>query len=239
MKAFLKKLLAVGSAALFLSCGLLAATVAGEYISDTNAAVVKRVHTSKKVVALTFDDGPHPLTTKELLAVLQAKQVHATFFVLGSSVEKHKALLGNIVAGGHEVANHSYSHQHLNKMPKQEAMAEVEKAEGVICGQAPKPTLFRPPGGGYNDRLVEELHQRGYAMVLWTIDPRDWDRRSVDQVVATVVNKAEPGAIILLHEGQAAVSTPKAVAQIIDQLRAQEYQFVTVGELMRCYEARN
>jgi len=199
---------------------------------------VKKVPTDHKVVALTFDDGPCPGTTPALLAILKARQVKATFFVLGEQVEKYPQLAAQIVNEGHELGSHSYTHRHLNSLSQGELEKELNESEKVFASIGSKPTLIRPPGGGYNDRLVRELKQRGYTTVLWSIDPRDWDHRSTQQIIDSVLGKVKPGAIILLHEGKSAPSTPAAVEVIIDRLRADGYNFITVSDLLQYYEIR-
>lgn len=218
--------------------GIVSMVMAHEAFLDT-AKVIKKVPTTHKVAALTFDDGPDPHTTLRLLAVLKAKQVKATFFVLGSQAENYRGLLAEIVANGHEVASHSYTHRFLNKLSHGEFAEEIEKAEKAIGAAAPKPTLIRPPGGGYNDRLVAELKQRGYTTVLWSIDPRDWSGQSANQIIDAVTRKIEPGSIVLLHEGACANFTPEAVAGIIDRLRERGYTLITVSELLQYYEIRH
>ncbi|VBB06821.1 polysaccharide deacetylase [Lucifera butyrica] len=211
---------------------------AGTYAVDYGDKIVKKVPTTHKVLALTFDDGPYPGTTENLLTVLKEKHVRGTFFVLGSNAERYPQLLAEIVANGHEVASHSYTHRFINRLSKNEFEQEIVKAENAISRIAPKPTLFRPPGGGYNDRMVSELAKRGYTTVLWSIDPRDWEGRGVEQIVNTVVKEAAPGGIILLHEGKCAKSTAAAVEILIDRLREKGYEFVTVSGLLRYYEMR-
>lgn len=213
------------------------ALIASGVTMETDKAI-KKVPTTHKVVALTFDDGPDPKTTPALLAVLQEKQAKATFFVLGQKVERFPSLTAAILKNGHEIGSHGYSHKIINRVTPAEFEQEISAAERAIAGVAPKPTLFRPAGGGYNDRLVEKLRQRGYTTVLWSVDPRDWDGRSVTEIVDTVMHKTEPGSIILLHEGDCATQTPKALEIIIDRLRAQGYEFVTISELLQYYEIR-
>ncbi len=218
--------------------GLLTITVVinGTLLHSDKA--VKKVPTTHKVVSLTFDDGPHPRTTMTLLAVLNNKNVHATFFLLGSSVEKNPDLAMAIIASGHEIASHSYNHRFLSKLSKEEFNSEIDKAEKAFSAVASKPSFIRPPGGGYNDRIVGDLYKRGYTTILWSIDPRDWDNKNAAQIVDGVLSKIEPGAIILLHEGDCATSTPEAVGIIIDRLRQMGYDIVTVGELLQYYEMR-
>ncbi|MBP2645782.1 MAG: polysaccharide deacetylase [Firmicutes bacterium] len=219
------------------ACGILLAAVAGEGQFHSQQ-VVKKVPTTHKVVALTFDDGPHPKTTPALLSVLQAKNVKATFFVLGENAEKFPAALKTIVDAGEEVGNHSYSHRFSRKISDADFIEEVARGEQAIAKIAPKPSLYRPPGGGYSDRRVMDLKQMGYTTVLWTVDTRDWEGRSSNDIINTVMKNVKPGDIVLMHEGDCARGTPAAVEVIIDKLREQGYNFVTVSELLQYYEMR-
>jgi len=203
-----------------------------------NNKVIKKVPTTHKVVALTIDDGPHYKTTPQMLAVLREKNVKLTLFILGENAVSHPEILAQAVADGHEIATHAYSHNPLNKMSKTEIGEELDKAEQAITVVAPKPSLFRPPGGAYNDTVTAEAGRRGYTTILWSIDPGDWRRPRVEQVVDGVMNKIEPGSIVLLHDGQYPLPTPEAIGIIIDRLRAQGYSIVTVSELLQYYEVR-
>lgn len=222
----------------FFTLGAIAVSLLTGVMALESATAIKKVPTSHKVIAFTFDDGPYPGTTTALLTVLKTKQARATFFVLGSQVEQYPSLAAEIVNSGQEIASHSYWHRFPNKLPLEEFYNDLAKAEAAISAVGPKPTLFRPPGGGYNDNLVAELKQRGYNTILWSIDTRDWSGISSNRIVDSVLSKAEPGAIVLLHEGACAVSTPEAVGVIIDRLREKGYEFVTISELLQYYEIR-
>ena len=213
------------------------AVVTQGLLTDNNKAI-KKVPTTHKVVALTIDDGPHYKTTPLMLAVLREKNVKLTLFILGENAASHPEILAQAVADGHEIATHAYSHKPLNKMSKEEVGAELDKAEKAITVVAPKPTLFRPPGGAYNDIVTAEIAKRGYANILWSIDPGDWRRPSVENVVDTVMKNIQPGSIVLLHDGQYPLPTPEAIGIIIDKLRAQGYSIVTVSELLQYYEVQ-
>lgn len=239
MKGLFRKYFAIGGLALLLGGGGLLAGVESGYITPGHDMVVRKIPTTHKVIALTFDDGPSTATTPQLLRVLRDKEVKATFFVLGTSIQRAPSLLSAIAGDGHEVASHSFTHRHSNAIPKEELFRELDKTSELIAAVAARPTLFRPPGGGYNDNLVRELKQHGYTTVLWSIDPRDWERRSSAQISSFVIEKAVPGAIVLLHEGECAAGTSEAVGKIIDTLRAQGYEFLTIGELLQYYEVRN
>ncbi|SDF13563.1 polysaccharide deacetylase family protein [Sporomusa acidovorans] len=204
-----------------------------------DSQTVSRVPTTQKVVALTLDDGPNSRVTPEILAVLKEKQVRATFFVLGENVEHYPKILAQEVADGHEIGIHTYSHPSLPKLSPNKITEEFAKAESAITPIAPKPTLFRPPGGLYNSRVIETAHERGYTVILWSVDPRDWSCPPSAAVIDKVMKEVTPGSIILLHDGQYPLPTPKALAAIIDGLRARGYDFVTVSELLQYNEVRH
>ncbi|MEG6584303.1 polysaccharide deacetylase family protein [Dendrosporobacter sp. 1207_IL3150] len=200
--------------------------------------VIKKVPTTQKVVALTIDDGPHERATPELLDTLRQKQVKVTLFVLGKNIERNASILAQAASDGHEIANHAFSHKFLNKFTPTEFAEEILATEKLITAVAPKPTLFRPPGGGYNDVLVAEARRLGYTTILWSIDTRDWQGISADQLVSIVMKNVKPGSIILMHDGQYPIATTKAIGTIIDRLHAEGYSIVTVSELLKCYEAK-
>lgn len=205
---------------------------------DSGTEVIKKVPTTHKVVALTFDDGPHYKTTPQLLAVLREKKVKCTLFILGENAAKHPEILAQAVQDGHEIATHAYSHRLLNRLSKEEYNTELDRAEQVIRAVAPNPVLFRPPGGAYNDGVLSAAKARGYDVILWSVDPGDWRRPSVSSVVNTVLQDVRPGSIVLLHDGQYPLPTPEAAGIIIDKLRAEGYSLVTVSELLKYYEER-
>jgi peptidoglycan/xylan/chitin deacetylase (PgdA/CDA1 family) len=203
-----------------------------------DSAIVKSVQTTEKLVALTFDDGPHYKTTPLLLRILEEKQVKATFFVLGVNVAQHPELVAQEVAAGHEIGNHAFSHKLLSKMDASVCAAELDRAEQGICKVAPRPVLFRPPGGAYNHAVLAEARRRGYTTVIWSIDTRDWSRPPVGQVIKIVLAQVKPGSIVLMHDGQDRLPTPEALGEVIDGLREQGYTFVTVSELLEHSEVR-
>jgi peptidoglycan/xylan/chitin deacetylase (PgdA/CDA1 family) len=222
--------------AIYLAVGALAALVAVSHALQDHSRAVKTVPTSRKIIALTFDDGPHPQTTSPLLTVLEAKKARATFFLLGENAARYPGLVAAVAAAGQEIASHGYRHEFPNRQPREELFADLARLETLLAAVGVRPTLFRPPGGGYNDLLVADLAARGYATILWSVDPRDWERRSAASITAAVVRGAAPGGIVLLHEGDCAANTPAAVAAIIDRLRAEGYEFVTVSELLQYNE---
>ena len=200
--------------------------------------IIRRVPTNQKVIALTFDDGPNVKTTYEILKILKEKNVKATFFVLGENVAVHPEILQKAKEEGHEIASHSYTHRYLNKLSQEECSDEMDQAEKIIEQYATKPILFRPPGGLYDDKVIEEAQKRNYNVILWSIDTLDWQRPSVNSVVKAVTTKVKPGDIVLMHDGLYPMPTPKALPIIIDKLRANKYSIVTVGELLKYEELK-
>jgi polysaccharide deacetylase family sporulation protein PdaB len=195
--------------------------------------IVKSVNTNRKVIALTFDDGPHPKATVKILDALREKHVHATFFILGENINHSPQLLAQELKDGHEIGNHGYSHKYLNQMSGNAVKKEITETEKIITKIVPKPVVFRPPGGFYNKEVLETALTLGYTTILWTIDPRDWAHTPTQKIVDNVLANAKPGIIILLHDGLYPLFTPEAIKYIIDGLQQQGYEFVTVSELLQ------
>ena len=181
-----------------------------------------------KKVALTFDDGPNPDYTPELLDELKKRGVPATFFVLGAEVEQYPELVRRASEEGHLIGVHSYKHVNLRQLSDQQAVEQVNRTNEAIhaaCGQYA--SYIRPPYGCWKEDLDYEVQM---VEVLWDIDPRDWATTSADLVVQRVLQDVEENSIILLHD--ASESSVRAACMIIDRLQAQGYTFVTVEELL-------
>lgn len=219
----------------FFCCFVILVVIpAATYLLQTQPKTISRIPTTKKIIALTVDDGPHYKTTPELLNVLKEKQVHVTLFVLGTNVEKRPDIVAQAVASGQEIGSHAYTHENLKKLSETEIKAEVDKAEKVILAAgAPKPSLFRPPGGAYDGKVLAIAQEHGYKTILWSVDPHDWQRPSVNVVVKSVLDNVQPGEIVLLHDGQYPLPTPEAIGIIIDRLQEQGYEIVTISELLQ------
>jgi peptidoglycan-N-acetylglucosamine deacetylase len=195
--------------------------------------LIHAVETEDRVVALTFDDGPAAPYTDSVLNLLEAYQVPATFFVIGSSLERHPDLGRRIVADGHELGNHSYSHQLMIGRAPRTIRHEVEVTDSLIrhAGSA-GPIHFRPPYGKRMIGLPLYLSRTGRTTVLWDLEPDSW-YRTADEMVAHVLENVGPGSIILLHvELASRVEQRAALPRIIEGLQARGYEFVTVSELM-------
>ncbi|MFJ7678435.1 polysaccharide deacetylase family protein [Peribacillus sp. NPDC097198] len=190
---------------------------------------------SQKVIALTFDDGPHPDNTTAILKSLNKHQAHATFFVLGSRVEHYPEVLQKMIAQGNEIGNHSWDHPQLTRLNKKKIKSQINKTQlAVLKASGYEPSLIRPPYGAINDKVRKHIGDMDVA--LWEIDPEDWKLRNKKKVVRKVMNKAEDGKIILMHDIYK--TSAQAADEIIKQLDQQGYQLVTVSELEKVKQDR-
>lgn len=204
---------------------------------EKRGEIVWEVPTDEKIIALTFDDGPDPMDTPEILELLKKYDIKATFFVVGKKVEMYPELAKREAFEGHELANHTYSHLYLNKQMSEERIHnEIVKAEETIfniTGQ--RPTLFRPPGGFYNEKVIRVLKSSGYQIIMWSWhqDARDWDRPGVHKIVNSILQKTQKGDIVLLHDYvEGKTQTIEALKQILPKLKERGFRFVTVSELL-------
>lgn len=181
-----------------------------------------------KKVALTFDDGPNPDYTGMLLDGLKERGVLATFFVLGSEVERFPELVRRASEEGHLIGVHAYKHVNLRQLGDAEAVEQIDRTNGAIYRATGNyASYIRPPYGCWKEDLDYEVQM---VEVLWDIDPRDWATTSSDLVVQRVLNEVEENSIILLHD--ASESSVRAAFAIVDVLQKQGYTFVTVEELL-------
>lgn len=188
----------------------------------------------RRQVALTFDDGPGPYTPK-ILATLNRLNARATFFFIGSQERTfHNATIAQI-RRGHAVGDHTENHARLPLLPAQAQHDELfVPIQWLARYGLPRPLVFRPPYGMFNQSTLEEAARLGLLMVMWSVDSRDYIRPGVQKIVDRVMNGVRPGAIVLLHDGGGDRSqTVKAIPKIIGRLRARHYHLVTVPELMR------
>jgi peptidoglycan-N-acetylglucosamine deacetylase len=191
-----------------------------------------RGNPARREIALTFDDGPHPNFTPRLLDLLRSEGVPATFFVVGKMVDRHPELARREAAEGHEVANHTYNHVRLVGLPRPTVEDEIRRGSDAIARAIGQPTrYYRPPGGEYDDTVIEATRAVGATMVLWTDDPGDYARPGTVVIRDRTLRWASNGAILLLHDG--AEETLQALPEIIRSLKARGYVFVTVSQLAR------
>lgn len=184
---------------------------------------------NKKHVALTFDDGPHPKVTKQILDLLAKYDAKATFFMLGSRVEYYPDLVREVKAAGHEIGNHTWTHPVLTKMDSAKVLQEFEQTEKAIFNVLGENTvIFRPPYGATNDR-VKNLIPR--TSVNWSIDTLDWKHRNAAQLLPMVQKQMHNNAIILMHDIHQ--STADGLESVLQYMQAEGYEFLTVSEILQ------
>ncbi|MCZ0701628.1 peptidoglycan/xylan/chitin deacetylase (PgdA/CDA1 family) [Natronobacillus azotifigens] len=193
---------------------------------------------TKNQIALTFDDGPDPRFTPDVLDVLKEYDVQATFFVTGARAEEYPDLLQRINEEGHIIGNHTYGHPNLVEKADLDVLeSEVKRTEDIIAGFVGYRTkLFRAPYGFLYNELVETLGELNYSVVGWTVDSLDWQESEPEVISYNVLSNVHPGAIILMHDGAEwegdRTNTIKSLHRIIPTLKDQGLEFVTVPELV-------
>jgi peptidoglycan-N-acetylglucosamine deacetylase len=189
----------------------------------------------QKLVTLTFDDGPWPKTTEEILDTLKKENVKATFYMIGQPLKSFPEIGKKVVAGGHEIANHTVHHWY-HKMGDVVAKREIDDTNTIIKDYLNvKTNFFRPPGGVLNNGLADYAHKLNDAVFMWSVDSGDSQPRrpSVEKIVSNVMSQVKPGGIILMHDGGGNhENTAKAVPILIAKLRAEGYKMVTTTELL-------
>lgn len=198
---------------------------------------------SEKVVALTFDDGPTPDKTNQILQILAEEQIPATFFLIGQEVQQHPQLVRQILAAGHQVGNHSFSHQRMIFKSPAFVAGEIEQTDTLLRDSGVDGVIyFRPPYGKKLLVLPWYLMKHHRVSVTWDVAPENFPKIAKDPqaLVDYTVQQTKPGSIILLHVMyDSRQATMQAVPQIIRQLKAQGYRFVTVHELLKLEQAQH
>lgn len=199
-----------------------------ELIPVEHLVLPEEKKTEKKRIALTFDDGPHPIYTPQMLELLKEEQVPATFFLLGENVELYGDVVKEIAKEGHLIGNHTYHHVQVTSLSLEEACKEIQETSDLIEELTGTGTQYvRPPFGTWNEELEERLNM---IPVMWSIDTKDWTTQNVDWIVRETVKHAEDHDIILMHDSYQ--STVEAVKRVIEQLEAEGFEFVTVDEII-------
>ncbi len=186
-----------------------------------------RILEGKKLVALTFDDGPSAETTPTLLELLYEKNVPSTFFMLGSKVRQNPDLVRRAAELGNEIASHTYSHQNLIRISAAAVSSDISQTNAAFAEVLGRPpSLTRPPYGNINDNVRKYV---GTPMILWSVDTLDWKYKTTESIVSIAVSQVYDGGIILMHDIHP--TSVAAVPTLIDTLRAEGYEFVTISEL--------
>ncbi len=184
------------------------------------------------IVALTFDDGPDPAWTPQVLEILKAEGIHATFCMIGHMIDRHPELAKEVVAQGHMPCNHTFNHALLDKAPKNKVVSEVMGgADAIKEGTGVEAAFYRPPAGRLSPTVIAAVHDRGQRVLHWSLDTSDYLKPAPDVLVERVKTHVGPGAVILMHDGGGERSqTIAALRPMIQALRAMGYGFTTPGE---------
>lgn len=197
--------------------------------------IVWNVKTKQKVVSLTFDDGPHPMFTKMILDILNKHHIKATFFIVGKKAQQQPDLIREMDKKGHEIANHTFKHPGMHNISSAQLESEIRQTDQLIFDLTGKhPSLFRPPDGVYNKRILNVVSKNKYRIIMYSVDPKDWSNTTSQKIIKTIVTKVKPGDIILLHDlGGNRSITVNSLEDIINKLNKEGYQFKTVSELIK------
>jgi peptidoglycan/xylan/chitin deacetylase (PgdA/CDA1 family) len=205
--------------------------VRGQDLYDPEYAILFHGDPKLNEVAITVDDGPHPEYGDKILDVLEKYKVHATFFVVGIKVKQDPEFVRRAVADGDEIGNHTYDHQRLPILSPHDIINEMRfndmdiyKAAGI------HPTIMRPPGDQYNDKVSLILKGLGYTDICWTDAAKDYVKETPEFIAERTLDRVEPGAIILLHQDYP--GTAQALPVIIEGLEKQGYKMVTISEML-------
>ena len=204
--------------------------IQSSYLLDKDAELYKAYYEKKnrKVVALTFDDGPNPATTNQALDTLSKYGIKATFFVLGKNVSGNEEILKRMKSDGHVIGNHSWSHPVLSKLSLDEAKKQITDTEDAltkVLGSSSK--LMRPPYGAITDDIRNSLD---LSFIMWDVDSLDWKSKNEAAILTEIQREVKNGSIILMHDIHA--ETVNALPKVIDYLKGQGYDFVTVPDLL-------
>lgn len=202
----------------------------GRDIYVPEKAFLKRGSRDEPIIALTFDDGPHPTATGRILDALGIANIRATFFLVGKRMDESPDLVRLILGRGHEIANHTMNHFRLRNLDAGDIAYELEQCNARFIVETGRTmNLFRPPGMGFNDKVLSIARRLGYVTVGYTDAAKDFTYVAPDVIEERVVQHVRNGAIILLHDTP---STARALPDMIRQLQREGFRFVTVSELM-------
>lgn len=203
--------------------------------SHDEPSAVYSVVTDKKVIALTFDISWGDKRPEPIINILKEKGVtNATFFLSSPWTKTHPAIVKQIVDGGFEIGSHGHKHVNYNELSDDEIRRQIQTAHMILSEETgTTPNLIRMPNGAFDKRVLRIANELGYTVIQWDTDSLDWKNPGVDAIINRVVSRAHPGDIVLLHASDSCKQTHEALPVIIDRLRAQGYEFVTVSELLK------
>ena len=220
-------------AMLLLALGMVAPAMAVTPVTISSGS------SSKHAVAITFDDGPSPRYTPQILALLKQYHAMATFFVLGCKVEKYPAVIKAALTAGHELGNHTFSHPRLLKTSQTDRERELERTrlDLDLLGCPKNCKIMRPPYSEYDQRLLSYLDHTDQEVILWSVDSGDWRGLTASKIVSNVLTKVKNGSIIIFHDSDEYDQadrhpTVEALKIILPALQKAGYRMVTVSELL-------
>ena len=189
---------------------------------------------SDKRIALTFDDGPHPRYTVQIIDILKKYGIKATFFFVGQNICNYPDAAKAVADAGHEIGNHTFTHQRVKSMNESQVLGEMTRCDDMIYSLGEYQTvLFRPPEGAFGEAVEKSAAMLGYSVILWSVDTRDWAHSSPKNIYENVIQNIDGGDIILMHDYIGYNSpTPEALELIIPELQERGFEFVTVSELI-------
>jgi peptidoglycan/xylan/chitin deacetylase (PgdA/CDA1 family) len=197
-----------------------------------DAATVTAIRTQSPIVAMTFDDGPHPRLTPILLDMLKQRNLRATFYLIGTRITTWPDIVRRIADEGHEIGTHTSSHPNLAKHSNTSVLSQIDRTSDAIFKITGRPPVtFRPPYGAFTKRQRLMLYkERNLPTILWAVDPQDWRRPGASVVAKRILKYSHPGAIILSHDIQS--GTVKAMPDTFDGLLARGLKFGTMSQMM-------
>ena len=196
--------------------------------------IYRKKENEYKKIALTFDDGPHPRYTPQILDILDKYGIKATFFAIGINADRYPDTMEMVINRGHEIGNHTYTHPHVDRLDASTLYDEIEKCENALFNHTDcKTKLFRPPEGMIDGYVKSVIKQLDYKVILWDIDTMDWAHTPPEEIADKVISKVSSGDIILMHDYISHYSpTPEALERFIPILLEKGYKFVVVSELI-------
>jgi peptidoglycan/xylan/chitin deacetylase (PgdA/CDA1 family) len=202
-----------------------------ETYSFEGQTILRRGKRHGKMIALTFDDGPHPTHTPKLLKILKDNNVKAAFFMLGSRINEYPKIAARVHAEGHEIGNHSYTHPFYNKSKQEKIDREISRTDAAIKKLTGynEVKLLRPPYGALPKYVIKKAEEDGFHIVMWSYDSKDYQGHSVDYMLDKVLKRVKSGDVMLFHDIHA--NTVKLIAEMVPLLKKAGYKFVSLNEI--------
>ncbi len=212
--------------------GPMPATISAEDKGPAKTEFIKNGPPEGNHIALTFDDGPTPGVTEIILDELKKRNLTATFFMIGQRIAAAPELARRVLADGHEIGNHTYTHTKLKTLPEQQVLEEIRKAHSIMDEILHhRPVWFRPPFGELRQDQAALVHSEGLDVILWSVDSLDWSQPGENKIVQTILRETKPGSIILCHDLHH--QTAHCISEILDRLLEHGFIFVNISSLWR------